>query len=104
MIVALLINKVMKTSPRKPRKFMIGLMSFALIGSIIAPLVNAYLENAGSAQWASFLTILPERFKQPTQSFSPMVKENYDSCVAVYRGLDAGWLEADDKCDYLKRQ
>lgn len=48
MIVPLLLDKVMKASPQKPHKFMIGLIGFALIGGMVAPLVNAYLENAGS--------------------------------------------------------
>jgi hypothetical protein len=49
---------------------MIGLVGLALIGGILTPLVNSYLNNAGSGYWANFLTILPDSFKQRKENVS----------------------------------
>lgn len=31
-------------------------------------------------------------------------REQYDRCVEVQRDAGDGWISADEKCDYLKRQ
>lgn len=62
---------------------MIGLIGFAFIGGMAAPLVNAYLENASSVYWGNFLTVLPDSFKQQNEGISSEAKKQYDICVTV---------------------